>query len=653
LNNLATNYLRQNIYSKVEELYLEAQDIWSKTIGKETSDYASSLGNLANLYAELGQFEKSISYYQESKNIRAKILGPENNEYGTTLSNLAAVYESTSQWDKAEEMFVASNEVALKQIEINFSSLSEKEKTQFYKTFSFNFEHFHSFVLKRYMKNPNIIGVDYNTQLATKGLFFQSQQKIKNTILASGNQSLIETYNQWVDQRSRLGKLYGLSLKERMRSGTDIEAEQEKANLLEKELSSRSLLFKSANDQQRYTWQDVRKTLRRNEAAIEMVRFKYYDKDWTDSVMYLAMIVTPKTLDHPELVVFAHGSALDGQAHQKYRNRIKYKLKDKDSYDTFWKPMEAHLEGVNKIYLSADGAYHSVSLGGLFNPASNKYLSDELKIQRVSSTKDLVVAKRERKPKNKVQLLGFPDYNANSGKAGAGVDRSLERVIQSDSTTRFFDGSDIPVLPGTKEEVENMESLFSKSNLPVQTYLSVASSEQAVRSWKNPKIVHIATHGYFLKDKDLEKNDSKLAGISKEMLVENPLLRSGLLLANAKQAIQSGGDGILTAYEARDLQLDETELVVLSACETGLGEVKNGEGVYGLQRAFMSAGAASVIMSLWTVSDQATQELMTSFYENWLIKGQTKREAFESARKTLRVKYAHPYYWAAFVMMGE
>ena len=131
------------------------------------------------------------------------------------------------------------------------------------------------------------------------------------------------------------------------------------------------------------------------------------------------------------------------------------------------------------------------------------------------------------------------------------------------------------------------------------------------------------------------------------------MLRSGLLLTNAKQAINRGGDGILTAYEVMNLDLSSTQLVVLSACETGLGEIRNGEGVYGLTRAFQIAGAANVLMSLWTVSDEATQKLMTEFYYNYVVRRMTKREAFRRAQEELRNEYPHPYYWAAFAMIGR
>ena len=174
----------------------------------------------------------------------------------------------------------------------------------------------------------------------------------------------------------------------------------------------------------------------------------------------------------------------------------------------------------------------------------------------------------------------------------------------------------------------------------------------------SPGILHIATHGYFLADlSKMETN--KVLGVDLAAAKENPLLRSGVLLANCDNVFDenyhpgpNSENGVLTAYEAMSLNLDKTDLVVLSACETGLGSVKQGEGVYGLQRAFLIAGAKSIIMSLWAVSDDATMELMTLFYTNYAKIGH-KQQAFADAIKQLKIKYKEPYFWSAFVMLNK
>ena len=190
-------------------------------------------------------------------------------------------------------------------------------------------------------------------------------------------------------------------------------------------------------------------------------------------------------------------------------------------------------------------------------------------------------------------------------------------------------------------------------------YLFDDATETEIKKLNNPQVLHIATHGFFLANLPTPKeNERGFAGMESKKVAENPLLRSGLLFAGAKHAFaevqkkDNEEDGVLTAYEAMSLDLDQTDIVVMSACETGLGVSSNGEGVYGLQRAFQVAGAKSVLMSLWTVADNSTQELMVLFYENWLS-GKTPREAFKQAQLSLRKKYPQPYHWGAFVLVGN
>jgi CHAT domain-containing protein len=294
----------------------------------------------------------------------------------------------------------------------------------------------------------------------------------------------------------------------------------------------------------------------------------------------------------------------------------------------------------------------------LWNTTTGKYLGEELEIQIVSNTKDICLTKNLLTPKGgkKVVLVGFPAYNKSPQTPKEGIESfsSPKERIERDSTQRFFNGEDITELIGTKVEVENLQNILQKGNIQVQSYTEEKASESLIKQLENPSILHIATHGFFLQDiENNEEDDTRFLGMENKKVVENPLLRSGLLFANAKNALKEGGDGVLTAYEAMNLNLDNTDLVVLSACETGLGEVRNGEGVYGLQRAFQTAGAKTVLMSLWTVSDEATQELMTLFYENLITKKQSKRLAFQNAQRALKKKYPEPYYWGAFVMVGE
>ena len=177
------------------------------------------------------------------------------------------------------------------------------------------------------------------------------------------------------------------------------------------------------------------------------------------------------------------------------------------------------------------------------------------------------------------------------------------------------------------------------------------ANEQNIKKLQSPPILHIATHGFFI-DEPSESELQTMQDSEDRNLLKNPFLRSGLLLAGCQNPQLQEEDGILSAEEVMNLDLQNTELVVLSACETGLGDVEGGEGVYGLQRAFRQAGAKNVLMSLWKVDDTATQLLMNYFYTA-ILKGKPKREALQTAQLQLKKLYPNPYYWGAFILVGE
>jgi CHAT domain-containing protein len=217
----------------------------------------------------------------------------------------------------------------------------------------------------------------------------------------------------------------------------------------------------------------------------------------------------------------------------------------------------------------------------------------------------------------------------------------------SDNSTRSFQ---LKPNPYTEREVKKIDKILTKNHWKSGVYVkNNASEENLKQAVQNPTVLHIASHGFYLEQ--ASNSENPILGHSK-----NPLLRSILFLSGAQNTLRNQNigkeDGIFTAYEMSNLNLKNTELVVLSACHTGLGRIKNGEGVYGLQRAVLTAGAKSLIISLWEVDDKATQELMVHFYESW-CSGMAKQQAFRVAQLKVKEKYKNPFYWGGFVLIGK
>jgi CHAT domain-containing protein len=390
---------------------------------------------------------------------------------------------------------------------------------------------------------------------------------------------------------------------------------------LEKWLRSSSPQFKKEFAVDRKTWKDVQKSLKPNEAAVEIVRL-------TSGVVYGALILTSSTKEGPKTAVIKSkpDRYLEKHLYRGYANSVIAEQPDTTSYNIFMKPiMDVIVQNtpkgkVEKIYISYDGVYHQVNLNTLLNPVSRKYVIDEVDIHPVTNLKEILEVKQTTAAHKKdAVLFGRPLYNLDGEKSD---------LMISD-------------LPGTEKEVDEIGMILKAGGWKPTILKDRSATERKAKTLSSPQVVHFATHGFVVRDT-----------VTNELV--NTMLNSGIILAGAgDKELHDGDDGVLTAYEMMNVDLEATELAVLSACETGLGEFFSGEGIYGLQRAIRSAGAKSVIMSLWKVDDTATQLLMTEFYRNWVQKGLDRRTAFRVAQVELRKKYGAARYWGAFVFVGE
>lgn len=388
-----------------------------------------------------------------------------------------------------------------------------------------------------------------------------------------------------------------------------------------------------------------RRTMPNTEALVSIDRF---ERPQTKQVIYMITLVTRNGI---EVMYLENGKELEGKDYKNYINRIKYKLEDSESYNKFWAPIAAKLPNATKIHLVTDGIYHKLNLNSLKNPTTGQYLDETTTIIRLN---DIIDFKRPGKSKfsktgNPGVLFGRPDYYSDDDPDAD--KQSKQRYISRD----FANATSITDLPATEIEVDSIASLLQNQGEDITVYLRADATEANLKGVGNPKLIHIATHGFFEEDFPVNPKGDGFFSYDEQKFLQNPLLRSGLVLAGAGLSLKgenrSKEDGIVTSQEISFLSLENTQLVTLSACETGLGEIANGEGVMGLQRAFLLAGADAVLISLWEVDDFATKSLMTNLYRNWLQDQSTLRAAFSKAKNQLRDEYPHPYYWAPFVLL--
>ncbi len=341
-------------------------------------------------------------------------------------------------------------------------------------------------------------------------------------------------------------------------------------------------------------------------------------------------------------------------------------------YNYVWAPVDKFLRTARKVYLSPDGLLNVVAFAAVKDTGT--ILLERYDLRYLFSARDLVPSTAldslERREWSIAAVFGGVCYSADSASLSSAIaelpsDWSLEGVAddpEASGDCTPYNGRGLSALEGTRREVREITRLLEKHGYVVRPYTDANASEEAFSRLRSPTVLHVATHGYFFADSVLPREELLLrqqdGGLAMIQYSENPLLRSGIFLAGANRVwdnappVEGISDGVVTAYDVAHMDLSRTELVVLSACETGLGEIMAGEGVFGLRRAFRAAGAKAVIMSLWQVPDGRTQELMKLFYEYWLDRKMGKAEALNAAQRAMAERY-DSYDWGAFVLVGE
>lgn len=633
LKNLAVVYISEKKYDLAFNSLTIAEAIWRAKTGSKNNINAASIYTLTgDVYYQQKNYKKAEEFYNKSKKLYIDYFGKKHPEYVKVLSKLSKVYYMQKDYKGARANIEESLNNYEGFIKTYFPALSEREKAKYWNTIKGDFEFYNTLALGPLEDFKDLTENVYNYQLLTKALLLNSSIKIRERILNSKDEELKARYNDWVAKKELMTLALSMSPEQLIENEVDPNLLAQEVERLEKELSQKSELFGQSFEDKRITYEEVIKSLKPNEVAIEMVRYRYFNHSFTDSVIYAALYVK-NDFKKPKAIVLNNGHNLETRNFKYYRNAIQGKIHDEISYEAFWAPIQKGIGQASTIYLSPDGAYNMVNLEAIPTP-DGKYVLDNSNIVLVSNTKDIYLKKIKSRnaAENTASMFGNPEFYVSASK-----------------------DANISALPGTEKEINQLQFLLKQKGWNTKEYVEKAATEETIKELNSPKIFHVATHGFYKPteevtlESEMESNEAQLT--------QNPLMRTGLLLKGAGDLLDKTDynynmeNGILTAYEAMNLSLDRTDLVVLSACETGLGQLEQGEGVYGLQRAFLVAGAKVLIMSMFKVDDEATQKLMLKFYQKWLNSGNL-RQSFIDAKKELRVEYPEPIYWGAFIMIG-
>ncbi|MEG5198196.1 CHAT domain-containing tetratricopeptide repeat protein [Microcoleus sp. A6-C5] len=647
LNNLAALYNSQGRYSEAEPLYRQALEMNKRLLGNEHPVVASSLNNLAELYNSQGRYSEAEPLCRQALEMRKRLLGDNHPDVADSLNNLARLYWTQGDTIKTLDFLTQGLEVTEHNLAYNLDAGFDRQKRDYIKTVSGTTNITISLHLNAAPKNSQAARLALTTIFQRKGrildVFTNSLQILRQRVNDPENQKLIDDLSNTYSQLTNLiynqpEKLPPEEYRQRVSKLDD------RAKQLENQLSRRSAKFRTLS--QPVTLEAIQKLIPADAALVEFVQYRPVNPKAPQNLRfgephYAAYILTssgePQSIDLGEAKKIEEPLKLFRQSLADKNTPISQLQESARNLDRLlMQPVRKLLGNTHKILISPDSALNLIPFEALVDE-NNHYLVENYAFTYLTSGRDLL-RQQNPSPSQQPPVVIADPYFDRPGEVAT--------VSSNSNNTRSIDLSKIifSTLSGTAEEARAIASL-----LKINPLLHSQASEGAIKQVKSPLILHIATHGFFQNGSQSQSNQNTIN--------DNPLLLSGLVLSGFKKQ-QGGGneDGVLTALEVTTLNLVGTKLVVLSACDTGLGQDTTGEGIYGLRRALVIAGSESQLISLWKVEDNATKDLMVKYY-NRLLNNQGRSEALRQTQlemlKSESENDRHPYYWAAFIPSGD
>jgi CHAT domain-containing protein/Flp pilus assembly protein TadD len=668
LNNLAELYRDQGDYPAAEILYKRVIAIQEAVLGEFHPAFATSLNNLALLYHAQGNYLEAERLSLQSLTVRESVLGKTHPHVAISLKSLAWFYQTRSQLSQSLEFLSRGMAIEESNLSLNLFTGSENRKRAYVSTLSSTTDWILSFHLQDAYTSPEAARLALTTLLRRKGRILDAVIDTQQLLRQNLSADLIPLLDDYTTTQSQLATRFyqGLGTQDPSIYSAEVDALQQQLEALENDLSRRSVDFQVATDPVEID--TIQALIPSDAVLIELVQYRPLDSAGTGNwgePRYAAYVLhstgDPQWVDLGDTAPIDEAAFIFLNATRNLQSRQVRSLARALDH-LVMAPIRPLLDDATHLLLSPDGQLNLIPFAALVDE-QDRYLVETYSLTHLTTGRDLLRLQNPVPSRHPPVILANPDYN-NADTAG--VDRVTvaahgESQRSADLSTLRF-GS----LPGTEQELRAIAPLL---NDPV-ILTEAEATENAIKQVQAPSILHIATHGFFLEDMEFVPPSGSIRAsigvlapdgggepwhsLNRPASSENPLLRSGLALAGFNNRESIGEDGVLTALEAASLDLRGTRLVVMSACETGVGDVAIGEGVYGLRRAFVMAGAESQLMSLWKVDDFGTAELMRLYYKR-LLAGEGRSEALQEIQRELLAdpQYSHPYYWAAFLFSGQ